>query len=67
MMKLGQVVLKEVNLVHNTKIRSSGLERSQIGYTMLKSLHLVLKVVNWVHNAKIRSYGLGRSRLDIQG
>ena len=29
--KLGQMVLKGVNLVYNTKIRSYGLERSQLG------------------------------------
>ena len=31
MIKLGQMVLKGVNLVHNDKIRSNGLERSQLG------------------------------------
>ena len=31
MIKLGQMVLKGVNLVHNAKIRSHGLERSQLG------------------------------------
>ena len=31
MMKLGQMVLKGVNWVHNTKINSNGLERSQLG------------------------------------
>ena len=31
MIKLGQMVLKEVNWVHNAKIRSYGLERSQYG------------------------------------
>ena len=29
--KLGQMVLKGVNWVHNTKFRSNGLERSQLG------------------------------------
>ena len=29
--QLGQMVLKEVSLVHNNKIRSNGLERSQVG------------------------------------
>ena len=29
--KIGQMVLKGVNWVHNTKIRSNGLERSQLG------------------------------------
>ena len=31
MIKLGKVVLKGVNWVHNAKIRSNGLERSQLG------------------------------------
>ena len=30
MIKLGQMVLKEVNWVHNANIRSNGLERSQL-------------------------------------
>ena len=29
MIKLGQMVLKGVNWIHNDKIRSNGLERSQ--------------------------------------
>ena len=36
MIKLGQMVLKGVN----------------IGYTMIKSGQMVLKGVNWVHNKK---------------
>ena len=31
MIKLGQMVLKGVNWVHNAKIRSYGIERSQWG------------------------------------
>ena len=31
MIKLGQIVLKGVNWVHNTKILSYGIERSQLG------------------------------------
>ena len=31
MIKSGQMVLKGVNWVHNDKIRSNGLERSQFG------------------------------------
>ena len=31
MIKLGQIVLKEVNYVHNAKIRSYGPKRSQFG------------------------------------
>ena len=76
------MVLKEFHWVHNDKIRSNGLERSQLGtqckkqviwsckgslgYRMIKSGQIVLKGVLWVHNAKIRSNGLERSQLDIQ-
>ena len=68
------MVLKQVNLVHNTKIRSNGLERSQlgpqckkqvispsketIGYTMPKSGHMVMKGINYVHNDKFSQMGL---------
>ena len=31
MIKLGQMVLKGVNCIHNDKIGSNGLERSQLG------------------------------------
>ena len=31
MIKIGQMVLKGVNWVHNAKIKSFGLERSQMG------------------------------------
>ena len=31
MIKLGQMVLKGVKCVHNAKIRSNGLDRSQLG------------------------------------
>ena len=31
MIKLDQMFLKGVNWVHNTKIRSNGLERTQLG------------------------------------
>ena len=31
MIKLGQMVLKEVNWIHNHRIRSNGLGRSQLG------------------------------------
>ena len=53
MIKLGQMVLKGVILVYNTKFRSNGLELG----------HMVLKGVNWVHSDEIRSYGLQRSQL----
>ena len=76
------MVLKGVNGVHNDKIGSNGLERSQlgtqcknqviwswkesIGYTMIKLGEMFLKGVNWVHNTKIRSNGLERSQLGTQ-
>ena len=63
--KLGQMVLKGVIWVHNTKIRSYDLERNPL-YTMIKLGHMVLKEINWLHNAKIRSYGLEMSQLGIQ-
>ena len=31
MIKLGEMVLKGVNWVHNAKIKPNGLERSQLG------------------------------------
>ena len=76
------MVLKGVNRVHNDKIESNGLERSQLGtqwknqviwswkesmgYTMMKLGEMVLKGVNWVNNTKIRSNGLERSQLGTQ-
>ena len=45
------MVLKGVNWVHNDKIRSNGLEKESIGYTMIKLGQMVLKGVNWAHNA----------------
>ena len=66
MVKLGQMVLKGLNCVHNGKIRSNSLERSQLD-TQCKNLgHMVLKGVNCVHNGKIRSNGLERSQLGTQ-
>ena len=59
------MVLKGVNWVHNDKIRSNGLGRSQLG-TQCKSGNMVLKGINWVHNAKIRSYGLERSQFSTE-
>ena len=64
MIKLGQMVLKGVNWVHNPKIKQYAIEQS-IGYTMIKLGHMVLKGVNWIHNAK-SSYGLERSQLVTQ-
>ena len=76
------MVLKGLNCVHNGKIRSNGLERSQLGtqcknqvlwswkesivYKMVKLGQMVMKGVNWVHNDKIRSNGLERSQLGTQ-
>ena len=76
------MVLKRVYRVHNDKIGSNGLERSQlgtqctnlviwtwkesIGYTMIKLVYMVLKGFNWVHNNKIRSNGLEINQLGTQ-
>ena len=62
MTKIGQMVLKGVIRVHNDKIGSNGLERSQCGYTIIILGQMVLKGVSWVHNAIIRSNGLERSQ-----
>ena len=62
MVKLGEMVLKRVNWVHNSKIRSYCLERSQLK----KLVEMVLKGFNLVHNAKFKSYGLERSQLGTQ-
>ena len=61
------MVLKGVNWVHNDKIRSNGLERSEFGYTIIKLGQMVLKGVNWVHNTKIRSYGLELGHMAVKG
>ena len=45
------MVLKGVNWVHSDKIRSNGLERSQLD-TMIKLGQMILKGVNWLHNDK---------------
>ena len=44
------MVLKAVNWVHSDKIRSNGLESSQLGTQYKISCHMVLKGVIWVHN-----------------
>ena len=54
------MVFKGFNWVHNDNTGSNGLERSHIGYRMIK---FVLKGVNWVYNTIIRSNGLERSQL----
>ena len=38
MIKLGQMVLKGVNWVHIDKLRSNGLERSQLGKCKIRRL-----------------------------
>ena len=60
------MVLKGFNCVHNGKIRSNGLERSQLGTQCKNSGHMVLKGANCVHNDKMRSNGLERSQLGTQ-
>ena len=82
MTKLGQMILKGVNCVHNNNIRSNGFEWSQlgtqcknqvkwsckesVGYRMIKLGQMVLKGVNNVHNDRIRSNGIERSQLGTQ-
>ena len=67
--KSGHMVLQGINWVNNDKIRSYGLERSQlgtqcknqviwswkesIGYTMIKLGQMVLKGVTWVHKTAV--------------
>ena len=51
MIKLGQMVLKGVNWVHNDKI--------WVG-------QMVLKGVIWIHNYKIRSNGLEKIQMGTQ-
>ena len=49
MIKWGYMVLKGVRWVHNDKIRSNGLERSQLDTQLKKTGQIVLKGVNCVH------------------
>ena len=65
MQKSGHMVLKGVNWVHNDKIGSNGLERSQL-VTPIKIDQMVLKGVSWLDNTKIRSYGLEMIQLGTQ-
>ena len=67
MIKLGQMVLKGVNWVHNAKIMSYGLERSQLGTQCKNQVKWSLKesIVYRVHD-KIGSNGLERSQLGTQ-
>ena len=69
MKKSGHVVLKGVNLVQNAKIKSNGLERSQLGKlgTQCKNqTHMVLKGVNLVHIDKLDQMVLERSQFGTQ-
>ena len=52
MTKLGQMVLKGVNGIHNDKTRSNGPVRSQFWYIIQKLGQMVLKGVNWAHNER---------------
>ena len=60
MIILGQMVLKGVNWVHNTK-SSNMLLRAVNWIHNVKSVHMVLKGVNLLHNDKIRLNCLERS------
>ena len=65
MIKLGHMVLKVVNWIHNDKLCKMVLKES-IGYTMIKLGKMVLNGANWLCNAKIRLYGLERNQLVMQ-
>ena len=57
------MVLKGVNWVHNHKIRSYGLERSQLVHTMIKIRSYSLQRSQFVYTIqKSRSYGLEKSQ-----
>ena len=66
MIKLGQIVLKGVNWVHNDRISLNGIDRSQLGIQCKNQVIWSVKGVNWVHYAKIRSYGLEMNQLGTQ-
>ena len=61
MIKLGHMVLKGVNWVHNDKLGQMVLKGVNWVYK-----NQVLKGVNWVHNDKIGANGLERSQLGTQ-
>ena len=72
MTKFGHMVLKGVICVHSVKIRSNGIEKSQLG-TQYKNQVIWswketygLKWAIWVHNTNIRSNGLEMSQLCTQ-
>ena len=50
MIKLGQMVLKEVYWVQNDKIRSNGLEKSKFGTQHKNQLKWCLKESIWVQS-----------------
>ena len=53
---LGQMVLKGVNWVHSDKIRSNGLERSQLCTHLQRLGQMVLKGVNCSTQLQKSSY-----------
>ena len=55
MIKLGQIVLKGVNWVDNTKIRSYGIERSQLGTQYNQKHVLGPKLKFWKNNLVLNS------------
>ena len=65
MIKLGQMVLKAVNWVHNDKLGLMVLKES-LGNTILKLGDMVLKGVNLVYSDKIGSNGLEMSQFGTQ-
>ena len=66
MVKLGHMVLKGVNWVHNDKNQVIWSWKDSIVYTMVKLGQKVLKGVNLIHKDKMRSYGLEKSQLGTQ-
>ena len=66
MQKLGHIVLKGVNWVHNYKIRWNGPERNQFGIQYKNQVQMVLKEVNREHNDKPGANGLERNQLGTQ-
>ena len=66
MEKSGHMILKGFNCVHNGKIRSNGLERSQLGKQCKNQVKWSWKESIGYTMIKIRSYGLERSELGTQ-
>ena len=62
MQKLGEMVLKGVNCVHNDKIGQMVLN----GVIWVHNTKIRLYGLDWVHNDKIRSNGPERSQLGTQ-